>query len=429
MKKEKGKGKGRGKGKDTAVEKMAKGKKKEEQPLLLGYDGTPVAFSSSSSSSTASTKQDKMEPGLKEENWKLKQAIRFLLDKVETKEPVPEEVQELVQEDPRELIRQKQKALNEERKLLNKSEKLQESIREKQEKFAAWDQYIRGGLQTEAQRLQNEIAEMKETMKKEEKDEKAGIDLDVDNEDPDGLRAEITQLKHGMEQMMNYTAQIESKHQQFLEQMQLQMATLVSAATGSRMPQSFDFSSPEQRVHTRVHGLAMTEEPVPKRERTRSPKSHMAEPVEIAEGNFNAFVQKEVEKMPELLRTEVLRNLESAPDLYDTPEAFHQMATMVDKELQQTAMPEAGELKVLREMSKSDALKPFGKSPKQKGREGPYALPLTDAKGSAIMSRRNSKEDARTSFGWCRHFPCICLQESFHLHADTCLGFGSGICS
>ena len=211
VKKEKGKGKGRGKGKGTAVEKMAKGKKKEEQPLLLGYDGAPVAFSSSSSSSTASTKQDKMEPGLKEDNWKLKQAIRFLLDKVETKEPVPEEVQELVQEDPRELIRQKQKALNEERKLLNKSEKLQESIREKQEKFAAWDQYIRGGLQTEAQRLQNEIAEMKETMKKEEKDEKAGMDLDVDNEDPDGLRAEITQLKHGMEQMMNYTAQMESK--------------------------------------------------------------------------------------------------------------------------------------------------------------------------------------------------------------------------
>ncbi|CAK9106193.1 unnamed protein product, partial [Durusdinium trenchii] len=366
VKKEKGKGKGRGKGKDTAVEKTAKGKKKEEQT----------------------------EPGLKEENSKLKQAIRLLMEKVETKEPISEEVQELVQEDPRELIRQKQKALNEERKLLNRSEKLQETIREKEEKFAAWDQYIRGGLQMEAQRVQEEIAELKETMKKEEKVEKEEMDLDVDK-DPEGLKAEIAQLKHGMQQMMSYTAQMESKHQQFLEQMQMQMATLVNAATGARMSQGFDFPSPEQRVHPRVHGLAMSEEPEPKRERTRSPKTRMSEPAETAEGSFNEFVQKEVERMPEMFRLEVLRNLESAPDLYATPEAFRKMAVMVDKEMQMTPVPEGGEMKVLREMSKSDALKPFGKSPKKKDREGPYMLPLTDAKGSSSMSRRNSKEEGR----------------------------------
>ena len=210
-----------------------------------------------------------------------------------------------------------------------------------------------------------------------------------------GLKAEITQLKHGMAQMMNYTAQMESKHQQFLEQMQMQMATLVNAATGARIPQGFDFPSPEQRVHTRVHGLAMPEEPEAKRERTRSPKTRVSEPVETAKNNFNEFVQKELEKMPEMLRVEVLRNMENAPDLYDTPEAFCQMAVMVDKELQQMAVPESGEMKVLREMSKSDALKPFGKSPKKTSREGPYALPLMDAKGSSNMSRRNSKEDGR----------------------------------
>ena len=94
-------------------------KKKEEKEVkggvvLYDYDGKKIDLSDGGSG-LRSTSSSSKEVQLQTENRKLKEAFRKLMDPKSTEKDVPEEVQKILETNPREELKEKQRLLNEER--------------------------------------------------------------------------------------------------------------------------------------------------------------------------------------------------------------------------------------------------------------------------------------------------------------------------
>ena len=112
--------------------------------IIYGYDGKKVdlkQFTGGQSSSGSS--QSQAEQTLREENARLKTAVRQAL----ASKPVEDlmELEKMSQLSPREELRERQKLLNQERKSLNRAAKIKEDIEKKERKFASWRTGMRGG--------------------------------------------------------------------------------------------------------------------------------------------------------------------------------------------------------------------------------------------------------------------------------------------
>lgn len=141
----------------------SKGKQEKEKPkpekaekgkmTFIGYDGKKVDVQeerhgapSSSASSTS------VEAVLKEENRLLKEAMRQIRDGKDVQLAEDPEIGPLLEKDPRESLKERQKMLNQERKTINRVEKIRASILEEEKRFAGWKRFMDAGMKQEAQR-------------------------------------------------------------------------------------------------------------------------------------------------------------------------------------------------------------------------------------------------------------------------------------
>lgn len=206
--------------------------------IIYGYDGKKVdlkQFTGGQSSSGSS--QSQAEQTLREENARLKTAVRQAL----ASKPVEDlmELEKMSQLSPREELRERQKLLNQERKSLNRAAKIKEDIviEKKERKFASWRTGMRGGLEEEERRHASIMAEMRTELQEAEKAKDENMDEEPEerqqSEDPriDALTVELEEMKSQFSQMITYTARMEKQNQNLADQVQ----ALVTAMSGQRL--------------------------------------------------------------------------------------------------------------------------------------------------------------------------------------------------
>ena len=210
-------------------EPQGKGKANAGQVTILAYDDrrvvVPEGGGNGGSSSASSS-------GLQEENRRLKEAFRSILDGT-ADEKTEDEVWGLIATDPREALRQQQKELNKQKKALTKAEKVRATMEEKSAKWARWKTGYMKGLEMEEQRYKEEMkeleAELKEVEKEKEKEKDGTMDLDSDGHEDDYKRSvddELKTFRQQMVQMSSYVQLMEQRNQDLTTQMQ-QLITAV----------------------------------------------------------------------------------------------------------------------------------------------------------------------------------------------------------
>ena len=196
---------------------------------------------------------------LKDENTKLKEAMRFIIDKMapteEAKQELPAGVKELIKVDPRESLKIRQKELNNERKQLNKLEKTKEVLETKEKSFGEWKQNVPDGVIKEEKRHQQTMAELQEQIKKLERQRDGVEPIDVESDaeeakaEQDGMKQELADLRMDMRNMMAYTSHLETQNVRLAEQMTQQLGSIMSCLQASPPMGTLGNWSPEQRVH------------------------------------------------------------------------------------------------------------------------------------------------------------------------------------
>lgn len=388
------------------------------KPIMTGYDGKQVYVGGSQQHSAASSSQ---ETSLREENHRLREAIKFVVGKVATEEEIPDFLKDITKENPREILKQKQKALNEERKNLNRLEKVREQIAAKETKFTEWKHSVKEGVLQEEKRHSTQVAELQAKLKSiEQGEEDAAIVVDSDGEadvKKDArsrqLEQELGTMKEQMQQMISYTAHMEAKNNMMLEQIQMQMSTLIGGMAGATLAEGMKPNSPEQHVH---HRRVMDVIDTSKRDaapRSRSPaKRAKVNQVTLSSPRANPKLDYSPTKLkgvladlPEEVQSKALGIMNSDPHKYATfvavDELIQTLLQVWNLEQAPTIRTEEGLPDHLTEVGmtdssvgmaaavtplpiavstehdgKRDALRPFGRfKPNKEGPAGPYTSP------------------------------------------------------
>ena len=375
-----------------------KPKKEDNKAFFVGYDGRKVAVpngQASSSGSTSSAATAATNAQVLEENRKLRDVFKLLLDKDAGKE-VGKNPTELVEEckklvhNPRESLRERQRELNKEKKSINRAEKLESVIKEKEENFARWKAGFMEGLRLEEKRYEEEMKALKDELKNvEDGPETHSMEQESDGEQ--GARAlaeDLSQVKAQMDQMATYFEVMEKRNQQMVQEMNHQVQSLVAVIRTSQRPDMVNQSSP-QLVRPPGQRLDMERTPV-REERSRSPavKRNSIEVVQEDE-NLETFLKGLLEGLKEEHRKHVLTIVEAEPESYSTKEA-------VEILVQQVMMQASGHVSLDSMDSPSglpvtmarNSLLPFGGDGKQqKGAQ--------ERGGGQGDPRRSSKERGR----------------------------------
>eukprot|EP00913_Durusdinium_trenchii_P018717 g17588.t1 len=213
-------------------EKQKPKKEDKDKTFFVGYDGRKVAVpngQASSSGSTSSAATAATNAQVLEENRKLRDVFKLLLDKDAGKE-VGKDPAELVEEckkivhNPRESLRERQRELNREKKSINKAEKLESTIREKEENFAKWKAGFMEGLRLEEKRYEEEVKALKEELKNVE-DGPETHSMEAESDGEQGARAlaeDLTQVKAQIDQMATYFEIMEKRNHQMVQEMNSQ---------------------------------------------------------------------------------------------------------------------------------------------------------------------------------------------------------------
>lgn len=343
-----------------------KNKEKKKNAVLIGYDGKAVDLDESSSSSWRSSQSSSQEAQIQAENRKLREAMRFLLNKVaptdEEKEQIPEDVKELVRIDPREQLRLRQKELNEERKQLTKLEKAKDSLDKKSKNFQSWKETVETGIRSEEKRHSTELAEISAEIKslERQRDGIEPIQVDTDEEDDAGIREEnkrlhkeISGLKADLREVAAYTTQLDKKNGMMMEQMSHQLQTIMSCFQSLAPMGPMPEWSPQQRVHARgtiaeeIKRNGPKQVETKKEDRSRSParrsgEDQDAEPVwpeeavdtageVVDEAEIKAFLSG----LPEEIQMQFIQLREGEPERYQTrSEIQYLMAYVMEQEKQ-----------------------------------------------------------------------------------------------
>ena len=402
--------------KEEVKDPKAKGK---ENVFLVGYDGKAVEVDEQSGSSWASSQSTSQEAQMQAENRRLKDAMRYMLEKVaptdEEKAKIPDSVKELVQIDPRESIRLRQKELNEERKKINKLDKAKDTMEKKSKSFQSWKETIESGIRKEEKRHSSELAEISAEIKSLERQrdgiEPIPVDSEGAGESEDAelrvenrrLQQELTGLRSEMQDVVAYTMQQEQRQTQMMEQLQAQMMGLVSAIQGSTLTTPPTVTSPDQDVKSRrkTLGIVLQEEKTEGRsltkvkqedgrERSRTPDAERraAKQPKIAPDYESQQLKTELARYPEECQMAVLQTIHQDPDAYVTWEAVSNMIVATHTQMLNACV----EVELSKEMEESrggrsgmehlpiqahPVLQPFGKSQvkNKKLGDGPYSPP------------------------------------------------------
>ena len=203
--------------------------------MITAYDGRKVplepdfglAFnasqSSSASASSGATQLDKY-----------KNCLQSLVSKMGSTEDLPSDIQQLLQEDPRQKLQEEQRAMNAKRKLINRIEKLKSQISDKENKFTTWKKGIKDILKKEETRHQDHMKQLKKDLENAIAEQNGVIALedeqDSDMEDEDVppfnhpyMEKFLSDMQERMEQAAARSQHIEAQHTTILQQMHLQM--------------------------------------------------------------------------------------------------------------------------------------------------------------------------------------------------------------
>ena len=361
---------------------------KKEEPLLRGYDGKRIDIEDGEQPSSSWQSYGWGDSAIREENKQLKEAMKFVLSKVATPEEMPEEIVSLVKENPREALRQKQKELNAERKALTKIIKTREQLDKTQERFQRWKKNITAGVNTEEKRHQTEVAEMQtrlQSLERGESGEPAPIEVESDGEENKTLKKELADVKDTFEKFATYTSAVEQKNANMLEQMQMQIATLVGCLQGTAIPTIPTKSSPEQMVRPRAACIKIKEEKDAdqerrKRERSRSPPASGETSSKMAQASsFDQAIQQEMTQYPEKCQMLAWQMMQEKPEEYQSLEVVQDLLRNVHHQLlQESAISETSKngetTSSALPVAHSQALCPFRKTVNRfrQSAEGPY---------------------------------------------------------
>ena len=257
---------------------------------------------------------------LKDENKQLKAAVKFVLENMSGKVEIPADFQDLVKEDPRESLRERQKALNQERRGLNRLEKVKDSIEKEEGKFRSWKEWMSLGLKQEEKRHGDALTQLQEQLRSLER-QRDGVDpVEVDSEsDAEGVKPAIVHLEKelaGMRQdfkdLTTYTAQLEHRNYQMIDNMHSQMMAMLTklADDGSLHTEALR-KSPEQKIHQDL------DEPHAREARetwafqiTRSRRLWRDREEGAGERRCSCWIEREVEWTPRGLSSKDLGDLE-----------------------------------------------------------------------------------------------------------------------
>ena len=317
-------------------EKQKPKKEDKDKTFFVGYDGRKVAVpngQASSSGSTSSAATAATNAQVLEENRKLRDVFKLLLDKDAGKE-VGKDPAELVEEckkivhNPRESLRERQRELNREKKSINKAEKLESTIREKEENFAKWKAGFMEGLRLEEKRYEEEVKALKEELKNVE-DGPETHSMEAESDGEQGARAlaeDLTQVKAQIDQMATYFEIMEKRNHQMVQEMNSQVQSLVAVIRTSQRPDLVNQSSPQL---IRPPGQKLETTPV-REGRSRSPAvKRNAVEVEMEDENLETFLKGLLAGLQEEHRRHVLTIVETEPENYATKEAVEILVQQV----------------------------------------------------------------------------------------------------
>ncbi|CAK9098955.1 unnamed protein product [Durusdinium trenchii] len=322
--------------KDGWARKNRKKEEPKEKPVFYGYDGKPV-HRDGGSGRPSSQSTSKQEMSVTEENTKLKATIRFLAQKVAATDEVPEDVQDYLKEDPREALKARQRELNQERKVLNRTAKLKDDIRKKEEKFRTWKEDIEAGVKSETQRVNSTLAELQEALKAAENGEVIHLEDDESKEQiPETMRQEVEALRAGYGQMESYLCQMEARNQQMAAQMQTMMETFQTMG----------------------------------KSRSRSPIRVKTE--EMEEEISSAEIKARLSMVPEAVQMCALQRMQDNPSQFKTGPQVEELIAQALEEFKEAQIKPI--VALVPDAETSQALKPFGKSAalKESERAAPY---------------------------------------------------------
>ena len=323
---------------------------KDGKTFLIGYDGRRIEVEGDGGSYGHGWSYGSQEAQLKEENQKLKETMRNMMAKDAMKE-VPKEVIDLVQEDPRETLKAKQRELNLERKALNRLCKVKEEITRKDQKFQAWRESVNGGVRQEEKRHSGVMAELQAELKRLEKVNSGEADpetLEIES-DEDELRQEASMLKKELKMIKSqfrdyteYATQMETRNARMFEAMQIQMAQLLGAVQGSRLAGEIPVTSPKQEVKPpKTIGAEVKREsgtPSPERRgrsRTPSKRARLSMSKEGLQYSFEEL-QSEITQLPEVCQQRVLQVITEKPTEFVTWSSALQLIQDVKETMQGT---------------------------------------------------------------------------------------------
>ena len=351
--------------------KTKKEDKEKDKAFFVGYDGKKVPLPSghvASSGSTSSATTGAANSQVLEENRKLRDVFKLILDRDAGKETgknptdLVEECKKLVH-NPRESLRERQRELNKEKKSINKAEKLEIAIKEKEDSFVKWKAGFHEMLKAEEKRYEEEVKALREELKLvEEGPEINSMDADSDGElIAKNVAEDLSQVKAQMDQMATYFEVMEKRNQQMVQEMNHQVQSLVAVIRTSQRPDMVNQSSP-QLIRPPRQRLEST----PAREgRSRSPamKRPMIEMVS-EEQELKTFLQGLLANLREEHRQHILAIVESEPEEYSTKEAIEilvqQVMTQVNGQMLGSTLDSMDSPNALPMTMSRNSMLPFG---------------------------------------------------------------------
>ena len=421
---------------DQSQWSVPKGRKKDTKNtkdgkvFMVGYDGRRIEFEGESGSSSHGWYAGSQEAQLKEENQKLKETMRNLMQK-DTVKDVPKEVIDLVKEDPREQLKAKQKELNAERKALNRLCKVKEDMAQKEVDFRSWKDSISEGVRKEEKRYSGAMAELQEELKRLEKTKDGESDPEMLVIDSDGeeqrqetnkLKQELRQIKSRFQEYAEYTTQLEVRNAQMFDAMQAQMSQLIGAIQGSSLVGDIPNSSPKQEVKipktigTQIKEESKSYSPERKRGRSRTPskRSRHLEPQAELQYKYEDL-EEEMSVLTERDQQRVLQAITTNPANYVTWEsALALIQKLQPKQEIAAPVPRMANMPLEEGKAEGGTFAPClnGTSLKEAGSDLPIALehpcrPFRrfngkDKMGPYTTPTRSEKENAKTPDGGSR---------------------------
>ena len=389
-------GKGKGWNWNQSRWKKRPNQKDKGDTYLRGYDGKKIDLTDSEDWQPSWSSAGAGEASLREENGKLKEAMRFVLSKVATPEEVPAEIVSLTQVDPRESLRQRQKDLNAERRAITKIMKTREQLDKTEERFSKWKKSITEGVTQEEKRHQEKVIDMRKKIQELQQEKSGGepvtIESDTEAEGADGLKKDIKQVKLEFQQFATYTASMEQRNAAMIEQMQLQISSLVGCLQGSVMMGMPKQMSPEQNIRPRTMRETLLQErsdmtPAGGRDRSRSPTQSRDKPKEVAKDDrdyTDLEFKAELSKYPLICQGRILQVMNDAPGCYNSKADVLALMDGVMQDFLVQEVKEGSGVEMIAPTSEvkeeeglpcktSPALLPFGKAVENvKKKVGPY---------------------------------------------------------